>query len=77
MNEDDIKAIAKEYADEVNETPNDYISFLQWLSFHYCIVDKKKVVALYNRNYPPQPHDEYSQGIVDTFENLFGKKMFK
>lgn len=85
MTKEQIKAIAEEvahlsafdggYFPHEKEIREDYEVLIQWLNEKYCIVDREKVMEIYNES--GGKHDwptEY--GRKEALESLFGKEMF-
>lgn len=80
MNESEITALAREYAEEIhygdNFFENENKRFLAWLTHRFCLVEKSKVkdihkgilVQLDPKNFGYSP---YNQGRMDLLKSLF------
>ena len=90
MTEDQIKAIAEEYAKWVSDNPKDYPwhstdaqAVLTFLDEKYCIVERAKVIKEYNlsksniEKYDDNKAIRYANcGVLSIMQQLFGTSMF-
>lgn len=93
MTKEQIKQIAEEYAHRNNSNPNPpycheeeltkrlteaFMAGAQYISEHYCIAEKSKVVEMYQQvqGFYEDSKENYWAGQADFCEELFGSETF-
>lgn len=87
MNEDQLKAIAKEYAEKTNVDFMDILyanrqakQLLEWINKHYYLIDKDFIKGTVLVTIDRNPKDEYTRGWYDSkkclLQSIFGPEVF-